>query len=102
MNCPVEMTDYVNSLIAADWYEEMGNDHTAEAIRYASRNTITYYTAAKIVPYHKCSVSDTNKRRSVVISTSQTTRFYGFRHSTCYTAKHIRMVSTSRSRKTHE
>lgn len=33
MTCPVEVTDHTSALIAADWYEEQGRQHYADALR---------------------------------------------------------------------
>ena len=39
MNCPIDITDYESSLIAADWYEENGFQDWADQIRYSVRLT---------------------------------------------------------------
>lgn len=47
-NCPIEITDYESSLIAADWHEEQGQQHTADALRdmppFMARATNEFYT----------------------------------------------------------
>lgn len=106
MNCPVQAIDHESALVQADWYEEQGEQHTADEIREMLSHKVGAWihtpTSYKNIPDNYRSYCTSRGSRTLMGSwchSSSSRNFYSgsfTRYDASFTSSHSNSRSDSR------